>query len=189
MKTEQDIIDLIKNDEYMMKILETAATLNVNDYWICAGFVRNKVWDVLHNHTERTPYNDIDFVYFDNKNLSITNEKFLEYKLYKQQPDVNWEVINQARIYDNHPDVLADCASDGIVNFPETPTSVGIKLKNSKLVMTAPHGIDDLINGIVNPTPMFNQKNYIEAYRRRLNKKSWQALWPNLIINREVTHD
>lgn len=189
MKTEKDIINLIKNDEYMMKILETAETLDIDDYWICAGFIRNKVWDVLHNYSNRTPYNDIDFVYFDSENLSKSNEKDIEHQLYKKQSDVIWEVVNQARMYDNHPDVLADCASDGIANFPETPTSVGIRLKNSKLVMTTPHGIEDLINGIVSPTPLFRHKNYIDIYRNRINIKSWQTLWPNLTINKEESHD
>lgn len=189
MKTEQDIINLIKNDEYMMKILEAAETLNIDDYWICAGFIRNKVWDFLHNHSNRTPYNDIDFVYFDSKNLDKSNEKDIEYELYKTRPDVIWEVVNQARMYDNHPDVKARCASDGITNFPETPTSVGIRLKDTKLIMTAPHGIEDLVNGIVNPTPLFKQNNYIDIYRNRLTEKSWQTHWPNLVINKGVNHD
>lgn len=189
MKTEKDILDLIENDSFMMEILEIVATIDLEDYWICAGFIRNKVWDTLYNCSTRTPYNDIDIVYFNSTDLSENHEKFIEEELYRKHPHIPWEVVNQARMYDNHPDVQASCASDGITSFPETPTSVGVKLKDNQLVMTAPHGIEDLVNGFVNPTPLFKQKKYINIYRDRLNKKSWHALWPNLIINKEDNRD
>lgn len=185
MKTEKDIIDLIKNDSYMMNILEIAEQLALDDYWICAGFIRNKVWDTIHKYSVRTPYNDIDLVYFDQTDLSGNNEEVLEKKLLDIQHGIPWELVNQARMYDDHSDVLAYSASDGIAHFPETPTSVGIRLKDGKLIMTAPHGIEDLVNGIVNPTPLFRENKYIDVYRSRLNNKSWHKIWPELVINME----
>lgn len=46
---EEGIIALIKDDKWMMEILETVKSLNLPDWWICAGFVRSKIWDVLHD--------------------------------------------------------------------------------------------------------------------------------------------
>lgn len=189
MKTEKDIINLIENDSYMMSILKAADQLALDDYWICAGFIRNKVWDTIHKYSMRTPYNDVDVGYFDQTDLDLQNEKLLEEKLLKINPEIPWEVVNQVRIYNCHPDVSACTASDGIAHFPETPTSVGIRLKEGKLVQTAPHGIEDLINGIVNPTPLFRQDEYNETYRKRINTKSWNKTWPGLVINMEVNHD
>lgn len=50
---EQDIIDLIRNDDWMMNTLRHTASLELHDWWICAGFVRSKVWDTLHGYNVR----------------------------------------------------------------------------------------------------------------------------------------
>ncbi len=42
-KTEQDIIKLIQSDTWMMEILQTAKSLQLPDWWVCAGFVRSKI--------------------------------------------------------------------------------------------------------------------------------------------------
>jgi len=63
--TEQDIINLIKNDKWMMAVLKEADKLNLSDWMIGAGFLRNKVWDYLHNiKREIADTRDIDLVYF-----------------------------------------------------------------------------------------------------------------------------
>ncbi|AND41468.1 nucleotidyltransferase family protein [Cytobacillus oceanisediminis] len=48
LKNEEDVIKVIQCDEKMMEIIKVASTLNLPDWWICAGFVRSKIWDVLH---------------------------------------------------------------------------------------------------------------------------------------------
>ncbi|HHP0981978.1 TPA: nucleotidyltransferase family protein, partial [Bacillus anthracis] len=49
-QTEQDIVRLIENDEWMMNVLQIAKSLELPDWWICAGFIRSKIWDTLHNY-------------------------------------------------------------------------------------------------------------------------------------------
>ena len=63
--SEEDIIRLVSEDEWMMDILRSAKSLNLPDWWVCAGFVRSKIWDVLHEFNDRTPLPDIDVIYFD----------------------------------------------------------------------------------------------------------------------------
>lgn len=65
MKTKEDIIDVIREDSWMMEILRVARTLNLPDWWVCAGFVRSKIWDVLHGFSVRTPLQDVDVIYYD----------------------------------------------------------------------------------------------------------------------------
>ncbi len=36
-----------------MEILETANSLNLPDWWICAGFVRSKIWDTLQRVSKK----------------------------------------------------------------------------------------------------------------------------------------
>ena len=58
-----------------MSILRIVQALQLNDCWIAAGVIRNKVWDYLHN--TQTEINDIDVIYFDEFDSSIETEKAL----------------------------------------------------------------------------------------------------------------
>ena len=40
---EQDIVEIISKDKWMMNVIELAAKLELPDWWICAGFIRAKV--------------------------------------------------------------------------------------------------------------------------------------------------
>ena len=76
--TPQEILNLIKQDKWMMNIIQTASSLNLHDWIIGAGFVRNKVWDHLSGiEKEVVDTNDIDLVYFDPKG----NDKEADKKL------------------------------------------------------------------------------------------------------------
>lgn len=75
---EEDIIKAIEKDEWMMDLLRAVKTLNLPDWWICAGFVRSKIWDVIHNFSTRTPLPDIDVIYFDSKKVDELEEKKIE---------------------------------------------------------------------------------------------------------------
>ncbi|QKY69328.1 nucleotidyltransferase family protein [Lentibacillus sp. CBA3610] len=72
LKSEKDILKVINEDDWMMDILTTVKSLNLPDWWVCAGFVRSKIWDILHGYSERTPMPDIDVIYFDDTNISET---------------------------------------------------------------------------------------------------------------------
>jgi len=74
LKTENDIIQLVKEDEWMMDILYTTQSLHLPDWWVCAGFVRSKIWDTIHGFTERTPIPDIDVIYFEERNIEESEE-------------------------------------------------------------------------------------------------------------------
>lgn len=64
-----------------MDILKTAKTLNLPEWWVCAGFVRSKIWDVLHGFIDRTPIPDVDVIYFDKGNIDEKEEQRWEEKL------------------------------------------------------------------------------------------------------------
>ena len=75
-RNEGDILQLIRDDKEMMAILKAAKQLHLPDWWICAGFVRSKVWDTLHHFQEKTPLPDVDVIYYDNQQLSEIIEKY-----------------------------------------------------------------------------------------------------------------
>ncbi|MDP4086327.1 MAG: nucleotidyltransferase family protein [Bacillota bacterium] len=181
---EKDIIREIKSDAWMMLILKTVKTLNLPDWWICAGFVRSKIWDLLHGFEGRTPLPDIDVIYFDTKNTDEITEKRLEEKLKVLMSNVPWSVKNQARMHIKSNMSPYSSSIDGISKFPETVTALGVKLDNkNNVILTAPWGVQDVLNLEVKPTPYFcKTKERMEIYKMRVTNKNWKAVWPKLKI-------
>lgn len=187
--TKEDILELIKNDSQMMKILETVKTLNLPDWYIGAGFIRSKVWDTLHNYSKPTPIPDIDVIYLKNGDFSPeeiskdTTKVEIEYenKLKKLMPSVNWSVTNQARMHVFHDDPPYVSSQEALSKWVETATCVGVKIDdNHQLVLSAPRGIKDLVNLILRPTSTSPQA--IATFHERIKNKDWLKKWPKLTI-------
>ncbi|MDP7981285.1 nucleotidyltransferase family protein [Bacillus sp. WLY-B-L8] len=176
---EQDIIQLVKEDPWMMDILQTAKQLHLPDWWVCAGFVRSKIWDTLHGFEDRTPLLDIDVVYFDAENIDEREEKKYEQQLLHMSPNVPWSVKNEARMHiiSNMPPFSSSV--EAISKFPETATALGLKLNDrDEIVLTAPWGVQDAINLEVRPTPYYEEtKEYAHIYKERVRKKKWPGTW------------
>ena len=60
-----DIATIIADSAWHMDVLRTVNALNLKDWMIGAGFVRNTVWDHLHGYDFHTTLLDIDVIYFD----------------------------------------------------------------------------------------------------------------------------
>ncbi|WP_420769094.1 nucleotidyltransferase family protein [Parageobacillus thermoglucosidasius] len=178
-KDEKDIIRLIKEDEWMMDILRAVKSLNLPDWWVCAGFFRSKIWDVLHGFKERTPIPDVDVIYFDDTNTEEAEEKKFETRLRNILPNIPWSVKNEARMHvvNNIPPYSSSV--DAISKFPETATSLGVKLdEKDKIILVAPWGVEDVINLEVKPTPYFKEsKERAQIYEERITKKNWKDIW------------
>ena len=185
MKTKADIIQLIENDELMMEIIKTASKLDLPDWWICAGFIRSKIWDTLHGFHDRTSIPDVDVIYFDSKNTDEWTEKSLEKQLKTMMPGIPWSVKNQARMHVINQLAPYTSSEDAISKFPETATALGVTLdKNNHLYLTAPCGMEDLIELNVKPTPYFIENTHLmRIYNERVLKKNWQATWPKITIH------
>ncbi|PHB85054.1 hypothetical protein COE98_26805 [Bacillus wiedmannii] len=183
-QTEQDIIRLIKNDEWMMDILQMAKSLELPDWWICAGFVRSKIWDTLHDYEIRTATPDIDVIYFDQLHTDEVYEQSLEKALVNMDASIPWSVKNQARMHvvNNMPPYSSSV--DAISKFPETATALGVTLDElNNVILTAPCGIEDVLSLQVRPTDHFLEtKERLHMYNARVNKKKWQNIWPNIAI-------
>nr|WP_245402466.1 nucleotidyltransferase family protein [Psychrobacillus psychrodurans] len=168
-----------------MDILKVAQQLELPDWWICAGFVRSKIWDTLHGYNEKTPLADIDVIYFNPHNKEESEEKKWEDQLQKLRPNIPWSVKNQARMHriNNLPPYKS--SEDGISNFPETVTAIGVKLNDqNEIVVVAPHGIVDILQMTVKPVPRFaTNKELLEIYEQRIHRKNWHSIWPNISIS------
>lgn len=59
--------------------------------------------------------------------------------------------------------------------------STGVKLENGKLTLMTPHGIDDLVNLIIKPSPNFTDA--LTFVKKRVEEKKWIEKWPKLTIS------
>ncbi|MDE8564097.1 nucleotidyltransferase family protein [Anoxybacillus rupiensis] len=184
MKNERDIIQRIQKDEWMMETLRAVQSLNLPDWWVCAGFVRAKIWDVLHGFQERTPLPDIDVIYFDRKHTEKAAEKKLEQKLYHLLPDRPWSVKNQARMHAINGGSPYLSSVDAMSKFPETATALGVRLdEKGVVVLAAPWGVEDVCQLLVKPTPYFCEtKKRAQMYEERVRRKKWTSIWHKLTI-------
>ena len=59
------VIDkLLRSDPFRMIVLEQVRSLSLPDCWVAAGFIRNMVWDSLHDYSN-SPNNDVDVIFYD----------------------------------------------------------------------------------------------------------------------------
>jgi len=184
LQNEQDIIQLVKDDKWMMDILAAAQSLNLPDWWVCAGFIRAKIWDVLHGFANRTSLPDVDIIYYDNSNLDEEVEKKLEEKLRTMNPSIPWSVKNEARMHITNNIPPYSSSVDAISKFPETATALGLTInEQNQVILTAPWGVEDVVNLAVKPTPYFEEtKERAEIYEERIAKKNWNSTWSNIKI-------
>lgn len=94
-------------------------------------------------------------------------------------PHVPWSVKNQARMHTVNNLSPYISSVDAISKFPETATALGLTLdKENNLVLIAPWGLEDVLNLVIKPTPMFTETKELAAiYEERIVKKNWKGTW------------
>ncbi|MBX4198582.1 nucleotidyltransferase family protein [Candidatus Parcubacteria bacterium] len=179
--TEQDIITIIEKDEWMMDVLKIAEELDLPDWIIGAGFLRNKVWDYLHNYPElnRT---DVDLVYFEPNGNDYEADKKLSERV-RTKTSIDFEIVNQVYTHTWRKMLPNTSTEQSMSTWSDTATCVGVTIKYGKIKLIAPLGIEDLVNFIVRPNPTIT--NDIENFKRRVKEKDWLKKWPKLklVIN------
>ncbi len=172
------IIDLLKNDFHRMTLLKVVANLDLPDCYIAAGFVRNMVWDALHNYP-MTPLNDIDVIFFNPDDITGRICKSAEQSLHSVMPDINWQVKNQAIMHIRNGDTAYTSSTDAMSFWPEKETAPGVRLNsNGSIEVASPFGIESLLKGHIT----YNPKREKALFLERVISKKWLSQWPNLDI-------
>ncbi|MEM1187332.1 MAG: nucleotidyltransferase family protein [Pseudomonadota bacterium] len=162
-----------------MDSLRLAASLNLNDWCLAAGFIRNLVWDKLHSYAAATPLNDIDLIYFDPASDSTDTDKIIEREL-KMTSSLPWSVKNQARMHLRNEDAPYLSTEHAMKHWVELETAVGVRVSASgELELVAPFGVAGLFAGTVTINPA---RRKCSAFRNRIVSKRWLELWPGLEI-------
>ncbi len=177
-----EFLSIIKKDDELIKLLKIVRELNLSDSYIGAGAARNLIWDSLHGHAERTSLNDVDVVYFDSGDILPEKDLEIWRKLCEIEPNVEWNVFNQARAYiKNKLREAINSTEESVATWPETPTCIGLRMnKDDSFDICAPYGIDDLMGLIVRPAG--DGLRDLELYKKRIFNKKWKETWPKLEI-------
>jgi hypothetical protein len=124
----------------------------------------------------------VDLSFFDAADLAADRDAVVEGQLRRFAPDLPWQAKNQAAVHLWYPARFGiavppfGCCAEAIATFPEIASCVGVRLLgDDDLLVVAPHGLDDLLNGICrhNATRV-STRFYIE----RQAQKRWFLRWP-----------
>jgi len=174
------IIALIKQDALRVEALEYVYQLNLPECYLAAGFVRNMVWDHLHQKTTSSPLNDMDVIYFDFNESD--DEAYLKYEaqLRMKMPDVNWQVRNQAKMHSRNGDKSYKSTIDAMSFWPEKETAVAIcKTINNSYECISAFGFESLFALQVTHNP----KRDLTLFEHRVKSKEWLLCWPMLSVS------
>lgn len=175
------VVDVMRSSVWHWEAIKIVRQLNLPDWAIGAGFVRNAVWDHLHGFTEMTPLNDIDVLYFDPTDLTVEQDMRIEEELFAIDPDRPWSVHNQARMHIRNNDQAYRSTADAISYWLETATGVAVTMDRSdQLTIIAPFGLSDLIGMESRPTAAAMIRS--EWYRERMTSKNWPGTWPRVTV-------
>lgn len=177
MNYEQRIIEWVKSDEMRMSALYVVRTLNLPDWAIAAGFVRNLVWD--HLFKRKTCVNDIDVIYFCRSDASAERDFTLEKRLRELDSSLPWSVKNQARMHLKHGDSPYQSTLDAMQFWPEKQTSIGVTLNDEgAIVVRHCFDLSHQFSGNIDHNP----NRSIEAFNNRVSSKGWLKIWPALRV-------
>ena len=185
------LVSIVADTPWLMGALRVVRSLGLPEWCIGAGAVRTTVWDVLGQRHDRQVPNDVDVAYFDPRDLSESGNQAWMAALARLEPQIPWEVINQAgvhlwyeRFFGCSLAPLAPLASleHAIASWPETATCVGVRLgQDDRLEVIAPLGLSDLFERVIRRNPAVS----LPVFRQRLASKRFEERWPETRIIRE----
>lgn len=182
--TEEEILSYFAEDKDIQTILHIIRTLNLHDTWLCAGTVRNFIWNILSGKPAFDRSTDIDVIFYD-PNMTWEEGNIIEEKLKLDYPNYQWELRNQSHMHTANPNTQPYTSScDAMSRYPETCTAVGLRLTDENVLeLFCPYGLESISSFEIHPTPHFLANvERMETYRHRLAKKDWMTKWPQLTV-------
>ena len=115
---------ILANDPQRCAVLGQVRSLELPDCWVGAGFIRNAVWDYLHDRPPSRHSGDVDVIWFCPERARLGDDQEIEAALRALDPMVDWSVKNQARMHLRNGDAPYTSAIEAIGSWPEMATAV-----------------------------------------------------------------
>jgi hypothetical protein len=148
-------LQIIFSNSIIATVLPAIAQLDLPNWWLAGGAVRNTVWRSLFGKECDLFIKDFDIAFFDETG-NREQELFAKSTLKTQFPEQEFDVKNQASFGNwRAGNMIFNSTEDGITNWLHTATAVGVRMtKQGEWQFFTPYGLDDLFNGIIRPTPI-----------------------------------
>jgi hypothetical protein len=162
-------------------LLERLPELDLPDAWLVGGCLFQTVWNLQAGQPPATGIRDYDIFYFDAADLSEAAETAVNVRAQQAFASlgVQLEVKNQARVHTWYPAYFGrPCpplasACEGVQRFLVGSTSVGLRQSGASVQVYAPHGLDDMYQGLLRPNPGVDHGPLYDDKAR-----DYQARWP-----------
>lgn len=175
---------VVRRAPILMEALVAAREVDAPGWLICAGAVRDVVWDELHHRPLTALPNDVDLAFFDPGDVTPQRDLDVEEAVRARAPALPWQAKNQAAVHLWYPErfgaEVPPFASSGeaVATFPEFATCVGLRLlDDGEMLVVAPFGLDDLLGCVCRHNPTRVSASF---YARRVAAKGWRRRWPQL---------
>lgn len=180
------LLEIAKGSSWFIDALAAVRQLELAEWCIGAGAIRNLVWDTLHGKSLPSNLSDVDVAYFDVADISQQHDQELQGRLLELRPSVPWEVTNQAGVHQwfeghfGHAVEPLGSLQEAVASWPEFATAVGISLgQDNALRVIAPHGLEDLFAIVVRRNPA---RVSVATYRERVAQKRYAERWPRVKV-------
>jgi uncharacterized protein len=147
-------LEMILTDTPIDRVLRAIAKLNLPNWWLAGGAVRNTVWRSIFGDNCGLVIKDFDIAFFDTAG-NRSQELAAKTSLTEQFPHEQFDVKNQASFarwrLGSRPYTSTE---DAVTDWLHTATAVGVRLDaQGQWQFFTPYGLDDLFDGIIRPTP------------------------------------
>jgi hypothetical protein len=147
-------LQTILTDTPIGTVLPAIAQINLPNWWLAGGAVRNSAWRAIFGEDCALVINDFDIAFFDEAG-SRFQEQSAKTSLTEKFPNYKFDVKNQASFArwrtGRRPYTSTE---DGIQDWLHTATAVGVRLNiQGEWEFFTPYGLDDLFAGLIRPTP------------------------------------
>ena len=171
--------------EEIEELLRIVDALELPDAWIAGGYIRNRCWNYQHGFNK--PQNDVDVIYFDPSltyKQSLAFEEDVQAELTKLHTGFEWSLTNQAWTHTYKDDAPYTDSWSAVSRYPETCTAIACQMVGDYSIRTcAPHGLQDLFDLVIRPTPGFRRGERLHGmFRERVYGRTWLKTWPNLRV-------
>lgn len=148
-------LQIILSNSIIATVLPAIAQVNLPNWWLAGGAVRNTVWRSLFGKECDLFIKDFDIAFFDNQG-DRQQELLAKSTLSLQFPEHDFDVKNQASFgHWRTGSMTFNSTENGIINWLHTATAVGVRIDDKgEYQFFTPYGLDDLFNGIIRPTPI-----------------------------------
>lgn len=159
---EHRLVAMVRSDPDLIGVLETTATLGLNDWLVFSGSVYQCVWNAVTGRPPGHGVRDFDLGYFD-EDVSWDAEDAVIRRVaaaFDEPLRSRVEVRNQRRVSEWFPAKFGEpyppvaSTAEALDRFVAPAFAVGVRLApDGRIRVVAPFGLQDVFDMVVRPNP------------------------------------